>query len=315
MKILIYGAGVIGSIFATKLSLFGQDVTVLARNKRLDEIKKSGIILRNPITLKTETAWVKVIDALPEDAVFDYILVVMQRTQIGDVLNTLSKNQSKNIVFIVNTASGYAEWQQAIGNDRLMIGFPSAGGERNDGIVDYFVGKGFMRIFQTTTFGELNGKKSKRVKELIKAFRKAGIPSIYSKKMDVWQKTHVAMVTCIANALYGYGCNNYLLAASHKSIIEMVRGIKEGFAVLNALGMDPTPRKLGFFYLPAGIITLIFRIFMNTKLSEITMAKHCLAAKPEMIYLQKEFDELILESKMSTPNIDALRQKLMNKCK
>jgi len=307
MKILIYGAGVIGSIFATKLSFSGQDVTVLARNKRLEEIKTNGIILRNPITLNTETSRVKVIDSLPEDAIFDFILVVMQRTQVGEILERLAQNKSKNIVFVVNTASGYSEWQKAIGEDRLMIGFPSAGGERNGGIVDYFVGKGMMRIFQTTTFGELNGKKSQRVKLLIKAFRKAGIPSVFSKKMDVWQKTHVAMVTCIANALYGYGCDNYKLATSKKSVNEMLKGIKEGFNVLKKLGMHPTPGKLVFFYLPTGILTPIFRMFLRTKLAEITMAKHCLAAKTEMVFLQKEFDELIVKNKMATPNIDSLR--------
>lgn len=56
MKILIYGAGVIGSIFAGKLAIAGNDVTVLARGKRFDEIKKSGIILVNPKTEKTEHA-------------------------------------------------------------------------------------------------------------------------------------------------------------------------------------------------------------------------------------------------------------------
>ena len=37
MKICIYGAGVIGSIFTGKLSLAGNDVTVLARGKRFEE--------------------------------------------------------------------------------------------------------------------------------------------------------------------------------------------------------------------------------------------------------------------------------------
>lgn len=312
MKILIYGAGVIGSIFAAKLTLSGLDVTVLARNKRFEEIQKSGIILRNPSTKQTETASVKVIDKLTEEMIFDYIIVVMQRTQVGDILETLSKNQSKNIVFVVNTASGYNEWLKPIGVERLLIGFPSAGGERKDGVVDYFVGKGIMRTFQTTTFGEVNGERSQRVKDIIKIFKKAGIPSVFSKNMNVWQKTHVAMVTCIANALYGYNCNNYNLATSERDVREMVMGIKEGFAVLKKLGMHPTPAKLMYFNLPTGILTFVFKLVMKTKLAEITMSKHCIAAKSEMVYLQNEFDELINKSKIETPNINALRKKLLN---
>ena len=65
---------------------------------------------------------------------------------------------------------------QAVGADRLMIGFPSAGGERMDGKVVYFIGKGLMRTFQTTTFGEYSGQKTQRVCALIEAFNHAGIP-------------------------------------------------------------------------------------------------------------------------------------------
>lgn len=43
-KILIYGAGVIGSIYAARLSEYGYNVTVLARGKRLSELRKNGLL-------------------------------------------------------------------------------------------------------------------------------------------------------------------------------------------------------------------------------------------------------------------------------
>jgi len=56
MRILIYGADVIGSIFAAKLSLSGQDVTVLARGKRFEEISSQGVVIYNPKTNNKEVA-------------------------------------------------------------------------------------------------------------------------------------------------------------------------------------------------------------------------------------------------------------------
>ncbi|MDA3928712.1 MAG: NAD-binding protein [Prolixibacteraceae bacterium] len=44
-KILIYGAGVIGSTFGGLLAKCGHDVTLLARNKRLNELKDKGLLL------------------------------------------------------------------------------------------------------------------------------------------------------------------------------------------------------------------------------------------------------------------------------
>ncbi len=111
LKICIYGAGVIGSIFAGKLALAGNDITILARGKRFEEIKTGGITLANPKTQKIEQVSVVVIDTLLAEDAFDYIIVAMQRTQVDDILPVLAKNCSKNIVFVVNTAGGYDSGQ------------------------------------------------------------------------------------------------------------------------------------------------------------------------------------------------------------
>ncbi|MEK5027651.1 ketopantoate reductase family protein [Paenibacillus sp. FSL M7-1046] len=310
MKILIYGAGTIGSVFAGKLALSGYDVTILARGARLVELKKNGVILVNPGNNREEIAKIDVIEHLLPDHIFDYILVVMQKIQIDSVLPVLSQNISKNIIFVVNTASGYDDWVQAVGSDRLMLGFPSAGGERVDGRVHYFIGKGFMRIFQTTTFSEYNGQKTERLKKIVDVFNCAGIPSVVSNNMDMWQKTHVAMVTSIGNALYKYNSNNYALAKSYADIKLLVLGIKEGFAVLTKLGINIKPSKLHYFKLPVFLIAPIFKIIMGTKFAETVMAKHTAVAKSEMVCLQNEFDVLIMKSKMETPSIDKLRKNL-----
>ena len=46
MKILVYGAGNLGSLYAAKLKDAGHDVTILARGKRLHSIREHGILLR-----------------------------------------------------------------------------------------------------------------------------------------------------------------------------------------------------------------------------------------------------------------------------
>lgn len=314
MRILIYGAGVIGSIFAGKLAASGEDVTVLARGKRLEELRQNGIVLSHfmPGVNKNEIIPVKVIEHLAPDDLFDYIIVVMQRTQVDSMLPILSQNCSKNIVFVVNTAAGYDKWAQAVGDERMMLGFPSAGGERVDNKVVYFVGQGVMRAFQTTTFGEYSGRKTERVSWLINAFRRAGIPSVFCNDMDSWQKTHVAIITSIGNALYQFDCNNYRLARSYESVCLMLRGIKEGFAVLNQLGIKTKPVKLWYMQLPVWMTAGVFKIVMGTKLAETALAKHCIVAKPEMVCLQAEFDSLIMQSHLQTPAIDRLRKNLLS---
>lgn len=44
-KILVYGAGPLGSVFASKLKQGGNDVSILARGTRLGELREHGIVL------------------------------------------------------------------------------------------------------------------------------------------------------------------------------------------------------------------------------------------------------------------------------
>ncbi|MDW7671773.1 MAG: 2-dehydropantoate 2-reductase N-terminal domain-containing protein [Bacillota bacterium] len=310
MRILVYGAGVIGSIFAGRLAAAGQNVTVLARGKRLEQIQQQGIVLASPGSGPEVVIPVNTVESLAPDDEYDFVLVVMQRTQIDDVLPVLARNVSQNLVFVVNTAGGYEQWVNAVGKNRLLLGFPSAGGERVGHKVVHFIGRGFLRVFQTTTFGEYSGQKTDRVNTLIRMFHHARIPSVFCNDMDAWQKTHVAMMTCIANALYGYHCDNNKLSRSYSDIKLMLQGIHEGFRVLNSLGIKTKPFKLWYMKLPVWLIAGPFKVFMGTKLAEVTFARHCVAAKPEMICLQAEFDELIARSTVATPAIDALRKNL-----
>jgi pyruvate/2-oxoglutarate dehydrogenase complex dihydrolipoamide dehydrogenase (E3) component len=50
MKILVYGAGVIGTLYAARLQQAGHQVTVLARTLRLADIRRHGLVLEDVVT-------------------------------------------------------------------------------------------------------------------------------------------------------------------------------------------------------------------------------------------------------------------------
>jgi 2-dehydropantoate 2-reductase len=289
MKILVYGAGVIGSIFAGMIARKGYDVSVLARGNRLKELNDNGLILVNSLNNKRMVVRVKTIDGLNETDIYDYIIVVVQNQQIDDILPVLSKNKSPNIVFVVNNPMGYDKWIDAVGHERVMFGFPSAGGVRKNGEVHYFIGKGFAKLFQSTTFGELDGVRTERLAQLVNIFKHAGFQPSVTKSPDEWQKTHLAVVLPIAMALYRYQSDNYELSKSYSTLRNAVLGTREMFRVLKSIDVRIEPRKLNFYYLPVWMIVPVFMMVMKTKIAEFAMAQHTIVAKEEMDALEAQF--------------------------
>ncbi|PKL21394.1 MAG: ketopantoate reductase family protein [Spirochaetae bacterium HGW-Spirochaetae-4] len=306
MRILVVGAGAIGSLFAGKLAGSGNDVTLLARGDRLESIRKNGLELRESTSSTVERFPVKAIASLASDDRYDFVLVVVQRTQIRAILPLLAANQSSNFVFMVNTAAGYQAYADAVGAQRVMLAFPSAGGEVTGSVVVYRIGRGLARLFQTTTVGELVHSSGNRVRLLAGLFCEAGIPTVTCTYMDDWQKTHVAVVCAIAQALYKHGGDPVRLSRHPADVRLMVAAIQEGFAVLRSLGHRITPRKLWYLRLPKVLVAAIFSLVLRTDLAETAMARHARRAVDEMAVLNKELLDLVEASHMDTPAIRTL---------
>lgn len=158
-KFLFLGAGVLGSLYAARLKQSGQDVTLLARNTRLKDIKEHGIVLEHALSGKREVVTVPVVEHLDENDAYDLIVVLVRKNQVASVLPILaSHTATPNILFMVNNPSGYADWANAVGSERLVLGFAGAGGTLVDNVVRYVV---VPRLLQPTTFGELDGSCAK----------------------------------------------------------------------------------------------------------------------------------------------------------
>lgn len=84
MRILIYGAGVIGSLYASLFSEAGIDTAVYARGRRLESLRQNG--LRYEKNGNIQTANVRVLDALANDDIYDFIFVPVRENQLHEAL-------------------------------------------------------------------------------------------------------------------------------------------------------------------------------------------------------------------------------------
>ena len=112
MKILVYGAGVLGCNLARNLLRAGKDVTLLARGNWAAEIKQNGLRIKDKFSLRTSVSRIPVVTELAPDAMYDVIFVVLRYTQLDSVLDTLRANRTKNIVFVGNNVQVEGGWQR-----------------------------------------------------------------------------------------------------------------------------------------------------------------------------------------------------------
>lgn len=101
MRILVYGACVLGCNLARDFYHSKQDVTLLARGKWAEEIKNNGLRIKNQLFLHTSVFHIPVITELKSDDIYDVIFVTIRYTQIDTVVDILRENQSKILFLLV----------------------------------------------------------------------------------------------------------------------------------------------------------------------------------------------------------------------
>jgi 2-dehydropantoate 2-reductase len=245
-----------------------------------------------------------VTDRLAPDDAYDLVLVVVRKNQVPSVLPALAANRrTPNVLFLVNNAAGPAPLVDALGRERVILGFPGAGGQRVDGMVRYRLASSI----QPTTIGELDGQKTARLAQIERIFREAGLPVAVSDNIDAWLKTHVALVSPIANAIYLAAGSNYRLARTRDGIVLMVRAVKESLGVLHALHIPITPAKYRVLtWLPEPLLTAVLEKRLGSPAAELVLARHANAARDEMTALAVDFRTLARQSGRPTPALDRL---------
>ena len=290
MKILIYGAGVIGSIFAYKLKVGGNDITLLARGKRLEQLKKNGLVLRDDIIHKEVKEDINVIDRLNPDDEYDVALVIMQRQQVDEILPIL-KNCKKisTIIFMGNNVSGANEYLQNIDKSRILLGFGGPGGyKENHIVVVAYLDKAILYV------GELDGRISKRVLDIEKVFTNSGIKVEINENIDAWLKSHVTFIIPLAMASYAARKNNKKLFEDDGLLDLSIIALRENLNAIKELGIPILPKKLKMLnYYPKSLFKRKIQKLLNSEFGRIALSGHADAAQAEMLRLTDDFMDLV----------------------
>ncbi|NMM61888.1 ketopantoate reductase family protein [Clostridium sp. P21] len=311
MKILIYGAGVLGSYAAYELNRAGHEVTILARGKRYEELMEKELVIRHWLQRKTTVDKINVVkELLPEDY-YDATFIVMQNSQVEAVLSTISANVGCPLfVFVGNEDKAkevsYKIKNAAKGNPRILFGFFSIGGRRQEGKVISVHTK-----HPDFDIGDLEGEDD--YKPIIeKIFKATSFKVKYHVNMEDFLKSHIAFIMPLAYLAYMSNCDLRKIAWNKSILNSAIDAIIEGLEVLVKLGykIDPeSSMKLVKNHRRAAYFGL--KICAATSIGRLAISDHCKSAYSEMKHLDKALFELIKKSNLQAPNINKLREYLI----
>ena len=89
MKILVYGAGVLGCNLARNLFHAGKDVTLLARGNWAEEIRKNGLRIKDQFSLRTSVSNIPVVWRQDNRDVFAFSLSWFEHSKGVEDINYL----------------------------------------------------------------------------------------------------------------------------------------------------------------------------------------------------------------------------------
>jgi len=305
MRILVLGAGVIGSVYASKLLEAGHDVVLFARGRRLADLQSSGLVLEEAQTGQRTTLQVTAVNALDADDRYDLVLVPVRSEQLASTLPVLSSmRDGSHVLFFGNTAGRQPQLVGALGG-RALFGFPAAGGVRDGPIIRYV-----LIAQQQTMLGEPDGATTPRTQHLKTVLQGAGFPTTITANIDGWLLGHAAFVVPIAFALYRVDTDASRLAANPDTLKLMVRATRQAFRALRASGNAEIPTNLATLYLrlPAAIPVNYWRRVLAGPRGELWFAAHARAAPEEMQALADDLQAAVHRTGRPAPDLTKLLQ-------
>lgn len=301
MKILVFGAGVLGCNLAKNLFDSGKDVTLLARGKWAEEIQKNGLRIKNKLSPRMSVSRIRTVTELKPDDFYDVIFVAVRYTQIGTILDTLKANKTKNLVFVGNNVRA-AELTASLPEKNVMFAFASSAGHRES---DHVASADLHKI----TIGQIKTAAS-NVKLIDKIFDGTKYKVAYEPNMGDYLLCHAAFVLPAAFACYKTDGNLKKIKKDNAYLNRMIDANIEGYRAIKNAGHSILPKTDEDFEGAQYRKTCFrfFKLMCATSLGKICVSDHAMNAVDEMSALNRDLKKFFDENGAVYPTWQVLEK-------
>lgn len=301
MKILVFGAGVLGCNLARNLFRAGKEVTLLARGNWAEEMQKNGLRIKDKFSPRVSVSRIPVVTKLAPEDRYDVIFVVVRYTQIDSILETLRANSTKNIVFIGNNVRTRA-LAASLPEKNVLFAFASSAGHRERDRVNSV-------DLKKITIGQLLGSPSNE--QLIgQIFDGTKYKVAYEPNMEDYLLCHAAFVLPVTFACYKVDGNLKKLKGNTAYFQRMIDANIEGYRAIRNAGHEILPIEDKDFESEKYRKTCLrfFKLMCATGLGKICASDHAMNATDEMSALNRDLKRFFEENGATYPVWKELEQ-------
>jgi len=299
VKVLVVGAGVIGTVYGAHIGAAGHTVDVLGHPPRTDQIGAQGMAARDVLADSIVVTRAQVVPSSAADR-YDLVLVAVRCDQLAQASTELTPLEgSPTVLFFGNNPGGRSALPR-LAAGAVKLGFPGVGGVLRDGTADY------VRIRQQPTALEADG--DPRLAELGRVLRNRGFGVQAVTEMEGWLVYHAAFVACVCAALYRCDTDPGRLASDRESLTLMCTALTEAFAALRQAGVTGLPRNLAALHSPLlkAVAVRYWARTMHAPAGELWFAAHARHAQDEM----RTLGDQLISRLADAPATSHLRQLL-----
>ncbi|MDQ2890796.1 MAG: 2-dehydropantoate 2-reductase [Gemmatimonadota bacterium] len=234
MRIAILGAGGVGGYFGALLARAGNDVLLYARGQHLDAIRANGITVREGDV--TFAASVRATNVLTELAGAEFVLFAVKSyslAEVAPVAQTLALGGATIVPLLNGVEAADDLMRHGVPEDRVLGGLTSVSAfKAAPGVIHHTQWKDRIVV------GELDGRASPRVAQLVDVLGAAGVDAFASTNIvvDLWRKFNMLCAMAAACGMSRTGVGGIRDTPLGKLLIQ--RAVAEIAAVGRARGID-----------------------------------------------------------------------------
>ena len=294
MKMLVFGAGVLGCNLARNFYRAGKDVTLLARGNWAEKIQKNGLRIKDKFSPRVSVSRVPVVTELKPDDTYDVIFVVMRYTQLDAIIDALRENRTKNIVFVGNNVRARAV-SEALPEKNVLFAFASSAGHREQDRVASI-------DLKKMTIGQLSDAPSNE-RLIGQIFDGTKYKLAYEPNMEDYLLCHAAFVIPAVFACYKTDGDLKKLKGDTAYLNRLIDANIEGYRAIRNAGHEILPKDDKDFESASHRKTCLrfFKLMCATSLGKICASDHAMNATDEMSALNRDLKRFFDENGANYP--------------